>query len=137
MISHHRCCNERDPRAALPIARDRPNLVNATTTNATVCTTPTSQNAHAMNDNAYATNRRNMNDRAAVTTSILNAACGKTGSSPTINRKICELQQAPTSLQEEIGEIAYIPSFIYFMSRKWFQRSWPKDTSVSYRFATT
>ena len=61
-----------------------------------------------MNDNARVPNRRNMIGSDEVTTSILNAACGKIGSSPTINRKICELQQTATSFHEDTGEMAHI-----------------------------
>ena len=87
MISDHRCSNERDPCAASLIAQDRQNLADATTTNNTLGSTPTSQNDHAMNDNAHVPHRRNMNGRDAMTTSILIAACGKIGSNPSINQK--------------------------------------------------
>ena len=112
MISHHYCSNERDPRAALLIAQDRHNLVSAITTNESLGSTPTSQNTHVMSENAHVPNHRSMNGRDAVPTSISNSACGRIGSSPTVNGKICELQQATTSLQEEIDEMAQIHLFI-------------------------
>ena len=43
---------------------------------------------------------------------MLNASCGKIGSSPIINSKFRDLQQAALFLQEELGEITQISLFI-------------------------
>ena len=107
MAYHHRCSNERDPSAAILIKRDCRNSIDAsknsndnlggTANNQVQIATSATTSVHHSEGGI---GKVNWNGIDSIPNSMLNAACGKIGSSPIINSKWRDLQQADLSLQE-------------------------------------
>ena len=105
MAYHHRCSNERDPRAAILTERDRHNSINASTAsndnlggtskNQVQLATSATTNVH---NSEGVIGRGNWNGIDSISNSMLNAACGKIGSSPIINSKLPDFKHAASSL---------------------------------------